>query len=237
MGLNKTNSDRCFITLEGADAAGKSSQLEDIKKFIELNTGREVVMTREPGGTELANKIRHLIKNDDMSPATETLLLNASRQEHLDVVIKPALNDGKIVLCDRFTDSTYAYQGGLKNFPVEKITSLKDWVQEGLEPDLTLYFDVELAISKNRRKLRGVANDRLETAMDKNFNSLRNVYLDIAQKEPKRFVVINGNSPIESVRLEVMSRLGDFLKDRGLILTELPESLHESGPKHSKYSR
>lgn len=200
-----------FVTLEGADAAGKSSHVEAIKAYLEQATGRTVVMTREPGGTPLAEQLRTLVKTQDMSPATETLILNAARQDHLDKVIRPALAAGQVVVCDRFTDSTYAYQGGVKKFPIDKITALKDWVQEGLQPDLTLYFDVPLHVSKARRNLRGEASDRLEDAMDANFNALRDMYLSLAEGHPQRMVVIDGSPSMEQVRGAVVQTLDRFL--------------------------
>jgi dTMP kinase len=206
-----------FITLEGADAAGKSSHVEAIKTHLEQTTGKHVIMTREPGGTPLAEEIRMLVKGREMSPATETLLLNAARQDHLDRVIRPALAAGHVVVCDRFTDSTYAYQGGVKKFSMDKITALKDWVQEGLQPDLTLYFDVPLEVSKARRDLRGEASDRLEDAMDANFNALRDVYLAMADGHQQRVVVINGIPPLDVVRQSVVQTLDRFLLKRKVV--------------------
>lgn len=200
-----------FITLEGVDAAGKSSHVEAICEHIQNRTGREVIMTREPGGTPLAEQLRDLVKNVDMSVETETLLLNAGRKDHIDRVIKPALTDGKIVVCDRFTDSTYAYQGGAKGLDKDKINTLRDWVQGNLEPELTLYFDVPLEVSKSRRDSRGEADDRLEQAMDANFTSLRQAYLQLADKNPHRIIVIDGTPDITQVRQNVLQAVDRFL--------------------------
>lgn len=200
-----------FITLEGVDAAGKSSHVEALKSHLEQTTGKKVIMTREPGGTDLANEIRAIVKTRPMSAATELLLLNAARQDHIENVISKALQEGHIVLCDRFTDSTYAYQGGAKSFDMDKIAILEQWVQEGLTPDMTLYFDVPLAVSKSRRETRGEASDRMEDAMDANFNALRDVYLEIAKNDPERVVTIDGTPSLENVRKSVISHIDDFI--------------------------
>lgn len=205
-----------FITLEGVDAAGKSSHVEAICEHIQNRTGREVIMTREPGGTPLAEQLRDLVKNVDMSVETETLLLNAGRQDHIDRIIKPALQDNKIVVCDRFTDSTYAYQGGAKGLDKDKINALKDWVQGNLEPELTLYFDVPLEVSKSRRDSRGEADDRLEQAMDANFTSLRQAYLQLADKNPQRIVIIDGTPDITQVRQNVLQAVDRFLLNQSM---------------------
>lgn len=210
-----TNTTRgIFITLEGVDAAGKSSHVEALKTHLEQTTGKEVIMTREPGGTKLANELRNLVKTWEMSPATELLLLNGARQDHLENVILPALAAGKVVLCDRFTDSTYAYQGGAKSFPVAKIAQLENWVQNGLKPDLTLYFDVPLSVSKSRRDTRGESSDRMEDAMDANFQALRDVYTNIAKHEPGRVKTIDGTPSIEAVRQSVFATTDEFILRR-----------------------
>lgn len=212
--MSNTKYPGLFITLEGVDAAGKTSHVEAIKDYIEKTTGKTVVMTREPGGTPLANEIRTLVKTKEMSAATELLLLNAARQDHIENVILPALESGHVVVCDRFTDSTYAYQGGAKQFSMDKIEQLEHWVQNGLSPDMTMYFDVNLKTSKERRDTRGESSDRLEDAMDANFTALRNVYLSIAEKEPNRVKKIDGSPSLEVVRDNVLSIVGSLIEEK-----------------------
>jgi dTMP kinase len=205
-----------FITIEGADGAGKSTHMDEIIAHLARVTHREIVRTHEPGGTPLAEQIRTLVKTVDMSPATETLLLNAARSDHLERVILPALSRGAVVVCDRFTDSTRAYQGGVKGFPTSKIIELEDWTLGGLQPDMTLYFDVPLEVSRARRQHRNEGGDRLETEMDANFQALRDAYLHIAQEQPKRVVVIDGTPSVQQVfqQIEVaLARWHDFLAE------------------------
>ena len=204
-----------FITVEGVDAAGKSSQIEIIKDEIAKTTGLEIVTTREPGGTDLANEIRTLVKTRDMDPLTELLLMNAARKDHIEKVIKPAVQAGKVVICDRFTDSTYAYQGVQGKCTKEQITLLKNLVQEDLDPDATFYFDVSLETSKSRRNTRGEADDRLEKSLDENFIALRNIYRDIAEKNPSRVTTINGEPAIEKVTEAVIEAVTQTLKNFG----------------------
>jgi dTMP kinase len=200
-----------FLTFEGVDGAGKSSHIDAVVLRL-TEQGHDVVVTREPGGTALAESIRDLVKNRDMSPATETLLLNAARQDHIERVIKPALNAGKTVVCDRFTDSTFAYQGGAKKLPEEKILALENWVQNGLSPDITLYFDVPLKVSKERRQLRGEASDRLEKSLDENFELLRQAYLDRLKQSPERIKLIDGRPSIDIVRSNVFFEIDQALE-------------------------
>jgi dTMP kinase len=191
-----------FITFEGVDGAGKSSHVDAVVSRL-IEQGHTVITTREPGGTTLAESIRELVKTKDMSPETETLLLNAARQDHLERVIRPALARGDTVVCDRFSDSTFAYQGGAKKLAARRISILEDWVQQGLNPDLTLYFDVPLEVSKQRRQGRGEAADRFEQSLDDNFNALRDAYLLRLSSFPDRIRLIDGTPSIEEVRRAV----------------------------------
>lgn len=157
-----------FITVEGGEGAGKTTQLAFMREYLE-QTGRRVVLTREPGGTPLGEEIRALLlghRHDGMALATETLLMFAARAEHLERVIRPALAAGHWVLCDRFTDATYAYQGGGRGLPPERIAILEDWAQGALRPDLTLVFDVPVAVGLERAGRRSAADrfEREETA-------------------------------------------------------------------------
>ncbi len=190
-----------FITLEGMDGAGKSTH---IPRIIELlsNRGREVVSTREPGGTVLGERLRELLLHDDMHPETETLLMFAARREHIASVIAPALARGAYVLSDRFTDATYAYQCGAKGVPASKIQSLEQWVQEDLQPDMTLLFDVSVEVSMQR--LAGARSpDKFERETADFFRRIRNAYLERAQQNPARFRIIDANMSLESVAKSV----------------------------------
>ncbi|MGE5793276.1 MAG: dTMP kinase, partial [Bacteroidota bacterium] len=148
-----------FITLEGIDGAGKSSHVGWLAERLR-RPGRDVVVTREPGGTPMGEKLRDLLLHDAMDVGTETLLVFAARQEHLARVIHPALVRGSWVVCDRFTDATFAYQGGGRGFPAAKLETLEDWVQEGLQPDLTLFFDVPVSVGQARLKAAQAVHDR-----------------------------------------------------------------------------
>jgi len=149
-----------FITLEGIDGAGKSTHLAWIAERLR-RPGREVVVTREPGGTPLGEKLREILLRDPMDAGSETLLMFAARQEHLSRVVRPGLARGAWIVSDRFTDATFAYQGGGRGFPVDKLRILEAWVQEGLQPDLTLYFDVPVSTGQTRlKRSQGPASSR-----------------------------------------------------------------------------
>ncbi|WKU18373.1 dTMP kinase [Advenella alkanexedens] len=200
-----------FITLEGVDGAGKSTHMKWLPDFF-ANQGLEVIMTREPGGTPVGEKLREILLHDAMSQETEALLMFASRQENINQLIKPALAAGKLLLCDRFTDSTYAYQGGGRHFDLNKIAALENWVQEGLNPDLTLLFDVPLAVSRERLGRSGVSLDRFEQENDAFFEAVRGAYLQRAATEPHRFLLIDSTRPFEEVRAFIETRLLQFIR-------------------------
>ena len=200
-----------FITLEGVDGAGKSTHMKWLPDFFK-NQGLDVVMTREPGGTPVGEKLREILLHDAMSQETEALLMFASRQENINQLIKPALAAGKLLLCDRFTDSTYAYQGGGRHFDLNKIAALENWVQEGLNPDLTLFFDVPLAVSRERLGRSGVSLDRFEQENDAFFEAVRGAYLQRAATEPHRFLLIDSTRPFEEVRAFIETRLLQFIR-------------------------
>jgi dTMP kinase len=186
-----------FITLEGMDGAGKSTHIPTIIKLLEAR-GVEVVSTREPGGTELGEKLRALLLHEEMHPETETLLMFAARREHLEKVILPALKRGAYVLSDRFTDATYAYQHGAKGVSLEKIRQLESWVQGELQPDLTILFDVPVAVSMQRLSTAR-SPDKFESENAAFFEKLRRVYLDRARENPSRFRLINADQPLDKV--------------------------------------
>lgn len=197
-----------FITLEGVDGAGKSTHMKWLPDFFR-EMGQEIVITREPGGTPLGEQLREILLHQPMTQETEALLMFASRQENINQLIKPALASGKCVLCDRFTDSTYAYQGGGRHFSNDKIASLESWVQQGLNPDLTLLFDVPLAVSRERLG-KHESQDRFEQENDAFFEAVRSVYLERARQEPKRFIVVDSTLPFEQVRAGLEASLLEF---------------------------
>lgn len=197
-----------FITFEGGEGAGKTTQLAFMREYLE-QAGCRVVVTREPGGTALGEEIRALLlghRDDGMALTTETLLMFAARAEHLERVIRPALAQGDWVLCDRFTDATYAYQGGGRGLSLEQIATLEMWVQGDLRPDLTLLFDLPVEVGLARAGKRSAA-DRFEQEDRKFFERVRATYLERAWQNPDRYRIVNANQPIEAVQREVESIL------------------------------
>jgi dTMP kinase len=190
-----------FITLEGMDGAGKSTHIPDIIKLLE-GKGVEVISTREPGGTVLGEQLRTLLLNEPMHPETETLLMFAARREHIAQIIEPALSRGAWVLSDRFTDATYAYQSGGRGVLANKVIELEAWVQGGLQPDLTLLFDVPVEVSV-ARLASARTPDKFERESADFFTKIRNAYLDRARNNPNRFCIINSNQTLEDVKVEV----------------------------------
>ena len=199
-----------FITLEGVDGAGKTTHIEFIKNYLsDLNIN--YVMTREPGGTALGEKLRDILLHDEMNPQTETMLMFAARNEHIDKVIRPNLIKGVVVISDRFTDATYAYQAGGKGVKDEKIDILKKWVQEDLRPDLTFLFDLPVEVSIERlnqtRKL-----DKFERE-DKSFHKkIREKYLTLVEASPERFCVLNSDASIEKIQNQIKLKLDEVIE-------------------------
>ena len=187
-----------FITVEGIDGAGKSTQIDAVAAALRAR-GLHLVLTREPGGTSLGESLRELILNERMTAETETLLLFAARAEHLVRVIRPALAVGQWVLCDRFTDATYAYQSGGRGVAEERIATLEHWVHADLQPDLTLLFDVPPEVAALRLS-RARAADRFEAEDVQFFAAVRRAYLARAASDPARFYVIDGTRPPEELR-------------------------------------
>src|SRR5882672_3440373 len=186
-----------LITLEGIDGAGKSTQVRGIAAFLR-GKGREVVVTREPGGTPLGEKLRALLLSKVMDIDTETLLMFAARREHIAQVIAPALAQGRWVVSDRFTDATYAYQGSGGGMAKDRIAALERWVQDGLQPDLTLVFDTPVEVALARlAKDRG---DRFELESKSFFERVRAAYLERAAAEPRRMRVVQGGRPLPEVK-------------------------------------
>ena len=199
-----------FITLEGVDGAGKTTHIEFIKNYLsDLNIN--YVMTREPGGTALGEKLRDILLHDEMNPQTETMLMFAARNEHIDKVIRPNLIKGAVVISDRFTDATYAYQAGGKGVKDEKIDILKKWVQEDLRPDLTFLFDLSVEVSIERlNKTRKL--DKFERE-DKSFHKkIREKYLTLVEASPERFCVLNSEASIEKIQNQIKLKLDEVIE-------------------------
>ena len=194
-----------FVTFEGIDGAGKSSHIAALADWARAR-GAEVVLAREPGGTPLAEKLRTLFLHDAMDPLTEALLVFAARRDHLRSVIEPALARGALVLCDRFTDSTFAYQGAGRGFDLAVLSQLEAWVQQGRQPDLTLWFDVAPAIAAQRRAAARGA-DRLEREDEDFFARVRDGYVQRAQAAPARVARIDAAQSLDAVRDDAIAAL------------------------------
>ena len=195
-----------FITLEGVDGAGKSTHLGFVADWLRQQ-GREVIVTREPGGTPLGETLRELLLHREMDADTELLLMFAARQAHLAELILPALARGAWVVSDRFTDASYAYQCGGRGIAVARIAALEVWVQRGFSPDLTLLFDVPPEVAEARRSAARTA-DRFEREADSFFSRVRNAYLDRARAEPTRIRVLDARHSIADLQAEI----GELLK-------------------------
>jgi dTMP kinase len=196
-----------FITFEGIDGAGKSSHVSFITQYLR-DHGIEVVATREPGGTPLGETLRNIVLNEKMHGDTEALLVFASRREHLAEVIEPALARGAWVVCDRFTDSTYAYQCGGRGLDPSRVAPLEHFVHGHRQPDLTLLFDAPVNVARERLE-RGTPNpDKFEREQGEFFTRVRQVYLDRAAKFPRRITIVDSSQTIEVIQ----DRLRDHLK-------------------------
>lgn len=187
-----------FITFEGIDGAGKSTHHAWMANFL-LAKGISVVSTREPGGTPLGEKLRALLLADPMNLETEALLMFAARREHIDKVIEPALAAGRWVVSDRFTDASFAYQGGGRGLAEAKLQQLESWVQGSLQPDLTFLFDLDVATAANRLQGTGLAADRFEQEQKDFFERVRQVYLGRAKIYPARFRVIDAGLSLDTI--------------------------------------
>jgi len=201
-----------FISLEGIDGAGKSTHAAWLKDAL-LVRGHPVVATREPGGTPLGEALRALLLAHPMTHDTEALLMFAARREHVEHVIGPALARGDWVVCDRFTDATFAYQGGGHGVPRERIAELERFLPANCRPDVTILFDVPLAVSRERLergRAKGRTLDKFEREELDFFERVRNVYLERAAQEPARFRVVNSARPLADVRAD-MARLVEAL--------------------------
>jgi dTMP kinase len=201
-----------FLTLEGSEGVGKTSNLEYIKSRLD-EKAIDYIVTREPGGTPLGEALRNMLLGEDfkgMSDDTELMLMFAARAEHVAQVIRPALERGQWVLCDRFTDATYAYQGGGRQLDMHRIAGLEQWVLGELRPDLTLLLDAPVEVGRERAGKRS-APDRFEQERDAFFNRVRQTYLDRARAEPQRVRVIDASGDLPSVQRQIDEVLGDYL--------------------------
>jgi dTMP kinase len=199
-----------FITLEGIDGAGKTTQLAWIADFLR-SRGVQVTVTREPGGTAVGEQLRSLVLDGEhaLHPETEALLMFASRREHLDKVIVPALRRGTWVVCDRFTDASFAYQGGGSGVSRDKLALLERWTQDGLQPDKTFLFDIVPEVGRERSQRTGAA-DRFEQEKQAFFERVRQAYLERATNDPQRIQVIDGAQSIVEIRRELKRCLESF---------------------------
>ena len=195
-----------FITFEGIDGVGKSTQLDMLEKYL-VESGREVVRTLEPGGTELGQEIRHLLlhRKGDVAPRSEALLYAADRAHHVETKIKPALASGKVVLSDRYFDSSVAYQGAARELDVNEVREISLWAIDRLLPDLTVLLDLDAAAAIERRGNKGTEPDRLEREQVEFFERAREEYLRMA-KEP-RFLIIDATLSPEEIHAQILQRV------------------------------
>ena len=187
-----------FITFEGVDGAGKSTHLEWFANALRQR-GIDLLVTREPGGTPMGERLREILLNEPMHAETEALLMFAARREHVEQVIRPALQRGAWVISDRFSDASFAYQGGGRGVPLAKLEQLEQWVHSDLQPDLTLLFDIPIEIAR-QRLANNVSLDRFEQERGDFFERVRQAYLARATKNPQRFAVIHAEKTMPEVQ-------------------------------------
>ncbi len=227
--MNNTVKKGVLITIEGADGAGKTTLVEYLQNWL-INKKFDVIASREPGGTRLGESLRKILLDDDdeydnklgkntrnsarISDDTELMLMFAARMQHLHEVILPAMAAGQYVLCDRFTDATYAYQGGGRGISERRIQQLEDWVQNGLQPDLTIMLDVPVDIGLQRARQRGSKGDRFEQQHIAFKEAVRQRYLQRAKKYPKRIKLLDANRTITEVERDLIVSVEAFLMTR-----------------------
>lgn len=200
-----------FITLEGIEGVGKTSNLRFIQELLE-SSEHSCVVTREPGGTNLGEALRGLLlshSDDNMSADAELLMMFAARAEHLNKVILPALEKDQTVLCDRFTEATYAYQGGGRRLDVDKIEGLENWVQGDLRPDLTIILDAPVEVGRARAGSRSEP-DRIEKEQDDFFQRVRNAYIELAKQHPHRICLIDASVELNAVQQQISEKLQEY---------------------------
>jgi len=202
-----------FISIEGIEGAGKSTQLAFIQRYLSDN-GKPLIVTREPGGTPLGEEIRSLLltpTDTGMAVDTELLLMFSARAEHVARVIKPALEQGEWVISDRFTDATFAYQGGGRGISQQRISELANWTLKGLKPDLTLLFDLPVEVGQKRVLSRNQGVDRFEQEKLDFFQKIRTCYLERAKQEPNRIKVIDSSQSIADIQSQLVKILEPLL--------------------------
>ncbi|MEA2078808.1 MAG: dTMP kinase [Pseudomonadota bacterium] len=217
-----------FITLEGGEGAGKSTNLDYIRRRLEA-AGLVLQVTREPGGTPLGERVRELLLDPDhagMGSDAELLLMFAARAQHLHELILPALEKGRWVLCDRFTDATYAYQGGGRGIDGGRIRLLEDWVQQGFQPDMTLLFDLPVELGLKRAGKRG-ALDRFEQEQKDFFQQVREAYLQRARQDPERFRIIDAGQELASVQQQLDHVIEELVINLAIKQTTGPQITEE----------
>jgi len=187
-----------FITFEGVDGAGKSTHLSWFSETLRAQ-GIDVLLTREPGGTPLGERLREILLNEPMHPETEALLMFAARREHIEQVIRPALERGTWVISDRFSDASFAYQGGGRGLDTRKLEQLEQWTHGGFQPDLTLLFDIPVEIARQRLS-NNQSLDRFEQEQAVFFEKVRRAYLDRYEKSPERFALIDAAQSLDQVK-------------------------------------
>ena len=206
-----------FITVEGIEGTGKSTNIEFLTSLIKKN-GYEVYCTREPGGTPMAEKIRGLLLEHGQEPLpeiAELLLFFAARSLHLRNAIEPALDLGKWVVCDRFTDASRAYQGSGRGLDLEQIECLAEWVQQGLEPDITLLLDAPAEVGMERAAARGDA-DRMDSEELAFYRRVRSGYLALADMHPERFIVVDASQSLDKVQESIAEKLGSYFSSKNI---------------------
>ena len=206
-----------FITIEGIECVGKSTNAKFIETMLNKK-GYKTLLTREPGGSGIGEKIRNILlfeKKDTLSPMTELLLLFAAREKHINEIIKPALENGTWVICDRFTDASFAYQGFGRELGFEKVNQLKALIQKDFEPDLTILLDAPLEVITSRRKLN--PNDRFESEDKKFFGRVRNGYLELAKIFEDRVKVIDASQDIEDVQNQIKILINSMVNVQSLL--------------------
>ncbi|HXE18200.1 dTMP kinase [Castellaniella sp. UC4442_H9] len=204
----------CFITLEGLDGAGKSTHISWIEEILR-SAGVELLCTREPGGTPLGEELRNLLLHRTMDLRTEALLMFAARNEHWQTRILPALERGQWVLCDRYTDASYAYQGGGRELGGAAVAILEDWVQRGQGPDCTVLFDVPLEIARERLGRTRDQADRFEREGSAFFERTRRAYLDRVAADPGRFHVVDASRSLSEIRTDLADFFQGLLRSHG----------------------
>lgn len=206
-----------FITLEGGDGSGKSTQIERLKAYLE-GKGYSVLLTREPGGTKISEAIRQIILDKDymeMTDMTEALLYAAARAQHVSQLIKPSIETGKIVICDRFVDSSIVYQGHARGIGIEKIAKINEFATEGLEPDLTILLDISAEDGLSRKKSQKEL-DRLEMQKLQFHQMVTEGYRNLASKNPERILTVDATLPIDQIEMIIRERIDKLLSSKNV---------------------